>query len=70
LAFTPKPGPAVAPGFLLPERKDTRMNPTQDTLDLVMGALRTPDDRIAKTISTGTGLVPLHRDYDSLAVCG
>jgi hypothetical protein len=33
------------------------MNPTQDTLDLVMGALRTPDDRIAKTISTGTGLV-------------
>jgi hypothetical protein len=33
------------------------MNPTQDTLDLVMGALRTPDDRITKTISTGTGLV-------------
>jgi hypothetical protein len=33
------------------------MNPTQDTLDLVKGALRSPDDRIAKTISTGTGLV-------------
>jgi hypothetical protein len=35
----------------------TPMNPTQDTLDLVKGALRSPDDRIAKTISTGTGLV-------------
>ncbi len=33
------------------------MNPTQDTLDLVKGALRAPDDRLAKTISTGTGLV-------------
>src|SRR5260370_41122126 len=33
------------------------MNPTQDTLDLVRGALSSPDDRIAKTISTGTGLV-------------
>ena len=33
------------------------MNPTLDTLDLVKGALSTPDDRIAKTISTGTGLV-------------
>ncbi|HEV8679335.1 MAG TPA: hypothetical protein VGQ90_08165 [Stellaceae bacterium] len=33
------------------------MNPTQDTLDLVKGALSTPDDRIAKAISTGTGLV-------------
>jgi hypothetical protein len=33
------------------------MNPIQDTLDLVKGALRTPDDRIAKAISTGTGLV-------------
>ena len=33
------------------------MNPTQDTLDLVKGALRTPDDRITKSISTGTGLV-------------
>jgi len=33
------------------------MNPTQDTLDLVKGALRSPDDRIAKTISTSTGLV-------------
>jgi hypothetical protein len=33
------------------------MNPTQDTIDLVKGALRSPDDRIAKTISTGTGLV-------------
>ena len=33
------------------------MNPTQDTLDLVKGALRSPDDRISKTISTGTGLV-------------
>lgn len=32
------------------------MSPTQDTLDLVKGALRAPDDRIAKTISTGTGL--------------
>ena len=45
------------PGFLMPERKDTPMNPIQDTLDLVKGALRTPDDRIAKSISTGTGLV-------------
>ncbi len=33
------------------------MNSTQDTLDLVRGALRTPDDRITKSISTGTGLV-------------
>jgi hypothetical protein len=39
------------------DHKDTPMNPTQDTLDLVKGALRTPDDRITKTISTGTGLV-------------
>jgi hypothetical protein len=46
------------------------MNPTQDTLDLVMGALRTPDDRIAKTISTGTGLVPLHRGFDELIISG
>jgi len=45
------------PGFLMPERKETPMNPTQDTLDLVKGALRTPDDRITKSISTGTGLV-------------
>src|SRR5579863_2226120 len=45
------------PGFFTPERKETPMNPTQDTLDLVKGALRTPDDQIAKTISTGTGLV-------------
>lgn len=41
----------------MPERKDDTMNPTQDTLDLVKGALRTPDDRIAKAISTGTGLL-------------
>src|SRR5690348_10526553 len=33
------------------------MNPTQDTLDLVKGALATPDDRITKTISASTGLV-------------
>jgi hypothetical protein len=33
------------------------MNPTQDTIDLVRGALNTPDDRIAKTITTSTGLV-------------
>jgi len=33
------------------------MNPTQETLDLVKGALNAPDDRIAKTISTGSGLV-------------
>jgi len=33
------------------------MNPTQDTLDLVRGALRSPSDQIAKTINTGTGLV-------------
>src|SRR5438552_3892391 len=33
------------------------MNPTQDTIDLVKGALNSPDDRIAKTISTSTGLV-------------
>ena len=33
------------------------MNPTQDTLDLVKGALAAPDDRIAKTITTATGLV-------------
>src|SRR2546421_11212395 len=32
------------------------MNPTQDTLDLVKGALMTPDDRIAKTITTGSNL--------------
>jgi hypothetical protein len=41
----------------MPERKDTPMNPTQDTLDLVKGALRTPDDRITKAITTGSGLV-------------
>ncbi len=33
------------------------MNPTQDTLDLVKGALRAPDDQITKAITTGTGLV-------------
>jgi len=33
------------------------MNPTPDTLDLVKGALASPDDTIAKTISTSTGLV-------------
>jgi len=33
------------------------MNPTYDTLDLVKGALRTPDDQIIKSISTGSGLV-------------
>ena len=33
------------------------MNPTQDTLDLVKGALAAPDDRITKTISASTGLV-------------
>jgi len=33
------------------------MNPTQDTLDLVKGALSTPDDRIAKTITNATGLL-------------
>jgi hypothetical protein len=33
------------------------MNPTQDTLDLVKGALRSPDDMIAKTIAASTGLV-------------
>src|ERR1700687_721933 len=33
------------------------MNPTQDTIDLVRGALNTPDDRTPKTISTSTGLV-------------
>src|SRR5438445_2117680 len=37
--------------------EDNPMNPTQDTLDLVRGALNTPDDRIAKTISISTGLV-------------
>ena len=33
------------------------MTPTFDTLDLVKGALRSPSDQIAKTISTSTGLV-------------
>lgn len=33
------------------------MNPTQQTLDLMKGALGAPNDDIAKTISTGTGLV-------------
>ena len=33
------------------------MNPTQQTLDLMKGALAAPNDDIAKTISTGTGLV-------------
>ncbi|HEX3861760.1 MAG TPA: hypothetical protein VHY35_08700 [Stellaceae bacterium] len=41
----------------MPERKDPPMNPTQDTLDLVKGALRSPDDPLNKTISTSTGLV-------------
>src|SRR5258708_32125976 len=33
------------------------MNAAQETLDLVKGALRAPDDQLGKTISTGTGLV-------------
>jgi hypothetical protein len=33
------------------------MNPTQQTLDLLKGALGAPNDDIAKTVSTGTGLV-------------
>ncbi len=33
------------------------MNPTQETLDLVKGALGMPDQRIAKSITTGSGLV-------------
>jgi len=33
------------------------MNPTQDTLDLVKSALLSPDDQIAKSISTASGLV-------------
>src|SRR5437660_6708004 len=33
------------------------MNPTQDTIDLVRGAVNTHDDRRAKTISISTGLV-------------
>src|SRR5579884_4175438 len=33
------------------------MNPTQETLDLVKTALAAPDDAIAKSISTATGLV-------------
>jgi hypothetical protein len=43
-------------GFLISERKDLSMNPTQDTLDLVKGALRIPDDQIAKSITIGSGL--------------
>src|SRR3984885_12659934 len=43
--------------FIARAEGNDAMNPTQDTLDLVRGALRSPDDRIAKTISTGTGLV-------------
>src|SRR3954451_425045 len=39
------------------QNKGPIMNPTQETLDLVKGALGAPDDRIAKTISIGTGLV-------------
>ncbi|MBV9858749.1 MAG: hypothetical protein JO038_01385 [Alphaproteobacteria bacterium] len=33
------------------------MNPTHDTLNLVQSALRSPDETIAKSISTATGLV-------------
>ncbi|MEX3628431.1 MAG: hypothetical protein VB138_02025 [Burkholderia sp.] len=33
------------------------MNPTQQTLDLLKGALGAPNDDIVKTVSTGTGLV-------------
>lgn len=34
------------------------MNPTAQTLDLLKAALNAPSDALAKTISTGTGLVP------------
>ena len=33
------------------------MNVTQDTLELIKQAQRNPDDDLAKTIATGTGLV-------------
>ncbi|MGH7112347.1 MAG: hypothetical protein ACREFK_18225, partial [Stellaceae bacterium] len=33
------------------------MDLTQQTLDLVKGALANPDDQLAKAISLGTGLV-------------
>src|ERR1700722_15355051 len=49
--------PGRRAGFFMPERKDTEMNPTQDTLALVKGALALPDDRIRKPISRATGLV-------------
>src|SRR6202049_1777306 len=54
----PVPQNSWGAGFLFaPAKGSDHMNPTQDTIDLVRGALNTPDDRIAKTISTSTGLV-------------
>jgi hypothetical protein len=49
--------PGHCAGFFLAQQKDHTMNPTQDTLDLVKGALASPADAIAKTITTGAGLV-------------
>src|SRR5205823_7624679 len=56
LVNTSIPDPAWRRVFLF-QQKETQMNPTQDTLDLVKGALATPDDRIGKTISASTGLL-------------
>src|SRR4029077_3945906 len=50
------PGPHAG-FFYPPSGRKPSMNPTQDTLDLVKGALLSPDDRITKSITSGTGLV-------------
>jgi hypothetical protein len=46
----------MLPGFLF-RTEGPSMNPTQDTLDLVKGALRSPDGQIAKSITSSSGLV-------------
>ncbi len=33
------------------------MNMTEETIELLKGVLRTPDEALAKSISTATGLV-------------
>ena len=58
-AVKPSPSPAFRLGFLLPPiREDFSMNPiTQESLELLKGALAKPNDVLAKSISTATGLL-------------
>src|SRR5215468_8934793 len=50
--------PAPAGLFIAPFREDHQMNPiTQESLELLKGALAKPNDTLAKSISTATGLI-------------